>query len=201
MEEKEETEPMRRLFVVRKDLSLSPGKLAAMVGHMAEAYWTDLLKASPDADVDPEVDWAQDENRTVTVPRGVWDGYVAGIFTKTICECRNLRHLRQAAEAAAAEGLVEGEDWGYINDCCRTELKPENPDGTCTVGIWFKPLPDSVARSISKKFKLYGAFDARRNCDAYGAYEKAYTAYASLKGNPHEDPLGFCRWLFEPYAE
>lgn len=35
---------MRRLFIIRKDLNLSPGKLAAMVGHCAEGYWTTLLK-------------------------------------------------------------------------------------------------------------------------------------------------------------
>lgn len=29
---------MRRLFIIRKDLNLSPGKLAAMVGHCAEVY-------------------------------------------------------------------------------------------------------------------------------------------------------------------
>ncbi len=35
---------MRRLFIIRKDLNLSPGKLAAMVGHCAEGYW--MHKAS-----------------------------------------------------------------------------------------------------------------------------------------------------------
>lgn len=34
---------MRRLFIIRKDLHLSSGKLAAMVGHCAEAYWTRLI--------------------------------------------------------------------------------------------------------------------------------------------------------------
>ena len=35
---------MRRLFIIRRDLRLSTGKLAAMVGHCCEAYWTNLLK-------------------------------------------------------------------------------------------------------------------------------------------------------------
>ena len=52
-------------------------------------------------------------------------------------------------------GLVEGIDFGLINDACLTELKPENEDGTCTVGIWFKPLDDEIAHSISKKYQLY----------------------------------------------
>ena len=34
---------MRRLFIIRKDLNLHPGKLAAMVGHCAEGFWLNLL--------------------------------------------------------------------------------------------------------------------------------------------------------------
>ena len=35
---------MRRLFIIRKDLHMSPGKLAAQVAHCAEAYWTRGLR-------------------------------------------------------------------------------------------------------------------------------------------------------------
>ena len=37
---------MRRLFIIRKDLHLTAGKLAAMVSHCAEAYWLNLLTHS-----------------------------------------------------------------------------------------------------------------------------------------------------------
>ena len=40
---------MRRVFVIRKDLNLKPGKLAAMVGHCAEGYFTNLLKTQAQA--------------------------------------------------------------------------------------------------------------------------------------------------------
>ena len=43
---------MRRLFIIRKDLNLKPGKLAAMVGHCAEAFWTNILKAGKIVDTD-----------------------------------------------------------------------------------------------------------------------------------------------------
>lgn len=186
---------MRRLFIIRKDLKLKPGKLAAMVGHCCEAYWTNLMKSA--RVVDNEFDtllaknpWKPDEpalykhpdvyaaakeafgrgedtfkwkkhsgRPTVTVeleiPKETWNGYVNGIFTKTVCEARNLAQLKKASEAAGGLGLSEGLDWGYINDKCLTDLEPENEDGTTTVGIWFKPLPDETAHAISGKFKLY----------------------------------------------
>lgn len=38
------TNSYRRLFIMRKDLKMSPGKLAAQVAHCAEAYWTRLIQ-------------------------------------------------------------------------------------------------------------------------------------------------------------
>ena len=188
---------MRRLFIIRKDLHLKPGKLSAMISHCAEAYWTSAMKSGDVKDNEfetlPAVETYADGRKgpalykhpavfemskkafeageknfkfrpegsrpTVTVsfeiPKDVWDEYVNGIFTKTVCEARNLNHLEKAETLAKELGLAEGADWGYIRDCCKTDLVPENPDGTCTVGIWFKPLPDDIAHAISKKFPLY----------------------------------------------
>ena len=93
---------------------------------------------------------------TVEIPKDIWNNYVNGIFTKTICEARNLDNMRKRALPVIKElGLKEGIDYGYINDSCKTDLTPENPDGTCTVGMWFKPMEDEVAHKISKKFQLY----------------------------------------------
>lgn len=188
---------MRRVFIIRKDLHLKPGKLAAMVGHCCEAYWTNLLKASLvednefmtlpakeqygngkigpalykhpllfklseeafNAGKDTFTTLAENSRKTVTVtteiPKDVWNDYVNGIFTKTICECRNKNQLSKAENLAKEQNLVEGLDYGFINDKCLTDLTPENEDGTTTIGIWFKPLPDEIAQAISKKFPLY----------------------------------------------
>lgn len=188
---------MRRLFIIRKDLHLKPGKLSAMIAHCAEAYWTNAMKAGKikdnEFDTLPAVETYGDSRKrpalykdptvfeiskkafeagetsfqfkpmesrpTVTVqfeiPKDIWNDYVNRIFTKTICEARNLNKLNQAAEAARGLGLSEGTDFGYIRDKCLTDLTPENEDGTTTVGIWFRPLPDDIAHRISKKFQLY----------------------------------------------
>ena len=153
---------MRRVFVIRKDLHLKPGKLAAMVGHCCEAYWTNLLKREfAQAQKDRLAEIEEDHIRfPIHVDRDAWDGYVNDIFTKTICEAKNLKQLNDKALPVIGElGLEEDVDWGYINDKCLTDLIPENDDGTTTIGMWFRPLQDEQSHMISKKFKLYGAFD------------------------------------------
>lgn len=159
---------MRRLFIIRKDLHLSSGKLAAMVGHCCEAYWTNLLKRDYQFHKDNHgfILEPTEENIVsfqIAMPKDIWKEYVNGIFTKTICEARNLNQLRKVdeyiaevnAELVFEHKLVQKVDYGWINDKCLTELTPENPDGTTTIGIWFRPLPDDIAHKISKKYKLY----------------------------------------------
>ena len=144
---------MRRLFIIRKDLQLEPGKLAAMVGHCAEGYWTGLISkyAINNNDGSYTVSFALNGD--------IMDKYINDIFTKTICEAKNLNQLMKAEEIAKELGLVENVDYGFIDDCCKTDLTPEFKDengvGRCRVGIWFKPLDDEIAHAISKKFKLY----------------------------------------------
>ena len=143
---------MRRLFIIRKDLHLSSGKLAAMIAHCAEGYWIRLIENNiSNADGKPHVSFDLDKD--------IYDGYLCGRITKTVCEAKNLNKLLQARDMALAFGLVENQDFGMINDACLTELTPEwideNGEGRCTVGIWFKPLEDEVAHSISKKYQLY----------------------------------------------
>ena len=138
----------RRIFIIRKDLSLSAGKLAAMVGHCAEAYWTNLIKDSMHGD-----------NCFLNVDMEIYNNYINGIFTKTICEAKNLNQLMKAKTIAEEMGMVEGKDFSIIADCCLTELEPEYIDengvGRTIVGIGFKPLPDETAHKISKKYQLY----------------------------------------------
>ena len=143
---------MRRLFIIRKDLHLSSGKLAAMIAHCAEGYWIRLIENNiSDVDGTPHVSFDLDKD--------IYDGYLCGRITKTVCEAKNLNKLLQARDMALTLGLVENQDFGMINDACLTELTPEwideNGEGRCTVGIWFKPLEDEVAHSISKKYQLY----------------------------------------------
>ena len=138
----------RRLFIMRKDLGMSPGKLAAQVGHCAEAYWMGLFSGNA---------LREDGEYSVSlkIPADIIEQYINGAFVKTICEARNKNHLLKAKTIAEELGLLENEDYGFIYDCCLTELSPEEEDGTTLTGIWFRPLPDEVAHEISKKYHLY----------------------------------------------
>ena len=158
---------MRRLFIFRKDiLKDEPGKAMAMVAHCAEAYWTNSIRANSipylkTYDKSLKEESSEDKNEIIgyelsyVISKDIFEQYINNSFVKTICEARNLNHLKKAAVIAEELNLVENEDYGFINDNCKTVFSPENEDGTTTVGILFKPLPDDVSHKISKKYQLY----------------------------------------------
>lgn len=131
--------------------------------HLAEAYWTNLLKNTPQGFQKIPLGSETEVERRIWIPKDIWNEYVNGIFTKTICEARNLNQLNKVEEYIGEinrdlevnDKLVKNIDYGIIRDKCLTELTPENEDGTTTIGIWFRPLPDDIAHKISKKYKLY----------------------------------------------
>ena len=65
----------------------------------------------------------------------------------------------KAVAIARGLGLVENKDLFLIKDSCLTELTPEEIDengvGRTLTCIGFRPLPDDVAHTISKKYQLY----------------------------------------------
>lgn len=157
----------RRLFIIRKDLNLSPGKLSAMLMHCVEAYYIRLIKpvipiemnlnaiGLPIREVAADSDDITHYKSTIYIPKEEYEQYIDGNFVKTVCEAKNKNKLLKAKDIANDLGLIEGRDYGIIADCCFTELKPEEENGTTIVGIWFCPLPDDIAHTISKKYQLY----------------------------------------------
>lgn len=154
---------MRQLIIARKDLQMSPGKLAAQCCHASIAFITSQLR---DKNSITECMLGPDENPTLLgydvelyFDKEVYEDWICGIFTKTICEAKNRNQLMKAVTIANELGLIEGEDYFLIKDCCLTELTPEEVDengvGRVLTCIGFKPLPDDVAHKISKKFQLY----------------------------------------------
>ena len=139
----------RQVILVRKDLNMGIGKTCAQTSHASMAFLTKWIKNN--ADLDGHVDAWIDE--------GVFNNWINGIFTKTVCEAKNKNHLLKAITIAESLGLKENEDFFLIKDCCLTELEPEEIDdngvGRTLTAIGFRPLPDEVAHQISKKYQLY----------------------------------------------
>lgn len=134
---------MRQVIIARKDLNMSPGKLAAQVAHASIAFMSNPIRK-----------W-----HIYIPPKDILDEWFCGIFTKTICEAKNYNQLLKATEIAKEIGLVEGQDYFLIWDACLTELTPESVDedgvGRTLTCIGFRPLEDEIAWKISKKFQLY----------------------------------------------
>lgn len=148
---------MRQLIIARKDLNMSPGKLAAQVAHASWAWLSNGIRARTSTTYfDPYT------NRycyKLELDKDIAEEWFGGIFTKTVCEAKNKNQLLKAVEMAKELGLEEGKDYVLINDACNTELTPEEVDengiGRTLTCIGFKPLPDEIAWKISKKFQLY----------------------------------------------
>ena len=146
---------MRQVIIARKDLNMSSGKLAAQVAHASLAFLTSRMR-------DPkETKFYYDSqyHLSVNLDKDIYEDWICGVFTKTICGAKNRYQLEKAITIANELGLKEGTDYFLIKDCCLTELTPEEVDengiGRVLTCIGFKPLQDEIAHKISKKFQLY----------------------------------------------
>ena len=147
---------MRQLIIARKDLNMSPGKLAAQVAHASWAFMSHCIKNAIMQNAE------LNNNKYsfgLSISKDIAEEWFCGIFTKTICEAKNKNQLLKAKTIAEELGLKEGVDFFLIMDACLTELEPEMMDenevGRTLTCIGFRPLDDETAWKISKKFQLY----------------------------------------------
>ena len=151
---------MRQLIIARKDLNMSPGKLAAQVSHASMAFLSNMIRhGGLQKRVSLDTGEIGRYESMITMDPAIYDDWLCGIFTKTICEAKNRNQLMKAVALAEERGLVENQDFFLIKDNCLTELEPEEigEDGigrtlTC---IGFRPLPDDMAHAISRKYQLF----------------------------------------------
>jgi len=157
---KKKEDEIRQLIIARKDLYMSPGKLAAQISHASMAFLSDMLRKGKTTEKHSVDDNEMEGYEiTISVPSDIYRDWLHGNFTKTICEARNRKHLVKSISLAEELGLQEGKDFFLIRDACLTELMPEETDegsvGRSLTCIGFRPLPDSVAHRISRKYQLY----------------------------------------------
>ena len=150
---------MRQLIIARKDLGMSAGKLAAQVSHASIAFLTSNLRNLSSVERIYKNGEVIGYKPKIVMEKEVYEDWICGIFTKTICEAKNKNHLLKVVEKAKEMGMKEGEDFFLICDACLTELEPEFVDengvGRTLTCIGFKPLPDEISKELSKKYQLY----------------------------------------------
>ena len=145
---------MRQIIIARKDLDMSPGKLAAQVSHASMAFMSRAIQGRGE-----KLLFSDSYIVGLEIPKDVYEQWFMGVFTKTVCEAKNYKQLMRAVKIAQELGLEEGKDYFLIWDACLTELTPEiideNGVGRTLTCIGFRPLADEIAWKISKKFQLY----------------------------------------------
>lgn len=150
---------MRQLIIARKDLGMSPGKLAAQVSHASMAFLTRPMRDGGSRRVSLDKNTPDRYEFCLELPADIYEQWICGAFVKTVCEARNRYHLMKAVTMAEELGLVEDKDFFMIKDNCLTELEPEEVDvngvGRTLTCVGFRPLPDDIAHAISKKYQLY----------------------------------------------
>jgi len=142
----------KQIIIARKDLNMSPGKLAAQVSHGSMAFLTWAIRNN-------HSQWISDNNTTyysseLTFDKDLYEQWIDGEFTKCILQAKNKNQLLKAKTMAEELGMIEGEDFWLIRDNCHTELEPEEDGRTLTV-IGFKPMDSEIVDKIGRKYHLY----------------------------------------------
>lgn len=137
---------------------MSAGKLAAQVSHASMAFLTSGMREREKVNRHYENGEWVGYTFVYEMDRATYDEWICGIFTKVVCEAKNRTQLLKVVELANALGLKENIDYFIIKDRCLTELQPEEIDeqgiGRTITCIGFRPLPDNIAKQLSKKYQL-----------------------------------------------
>jgi len=151
----------KQVIIARKDLNMTPGKLAAQVAHASSAFLARWVKMNTCLDEWGKSIIEQDGQYFIDgrFSKGIWEGWLNDTFTKTVVEAKNKNQLMKAVLWAQEQGMHEGVDYFLVKDNCLTELTPEEVDedgaGRTLTCIGFRPLPEDLANELSHKFHLY----------------------------------------------
>lgn len=142
----------KQIIIARRDLNMSPGKLAAQVSHGSMAFLTWMIRNNYSK-------WISDNDTIyysteLTFDKDLYEQWIDGEFTKCVLQAKNKNHLLKAKAMAEELGMEEGIDFFCIKDNCNTELTPEEDGRTLTV-IGFRPMDSETIDKIGKKYHLY----------------------------------------------
>lgn len=139
----------KQIIIARKDLNMSPGKLAAQVSHGSMAFLIWMIRDNSH----PLACQGEYESK-FRIENDLYEQWINGEFTKCILQAKNKNQLLKAKTMAEELDMKEGKDFWLIYDNCHTELEPEEDDRTLTV-IGFKPMDSEIIDQIGRKYHLY----------------------------------------------
>lgn len=141
----------KQLIIVRRDLNMSPGKLAVQVSHAAMAFLTNQIKRSATYKIN-HCGFGSGGRYDVTLSfeGDLYEQWIQGSFTKVVCGARDKNKLIEAIDKAKEQGI----ECYPIYDNCRTELDPEEENGTTLTCVGFPPLDSEKIDNIGKEYHL-----------------------------------------------
>lgn len=151
----------KQIIIVRKDLEMSPGKMAAQVSHASMAFLTSQMRRR--YQLPEKCDYMPDGRQykyngyvksPVFITEECYKEWILGSFTKAVLGAKNKYQLLKAKLMAEELGMKEGEDFFLIKDNCLTELEPEE-DGRTLTCIGFAPMDSEVIDAIGRKYQLF----------------------------------------------
>ena len=146
----------KQIIIARKDLNMSPGKLAAQVSHASMAFLTTTIREQ--AERMHSLSTGEIYHTEIDFGKDLYEQWINGTFTKIILEAKNKNQLLKAVLEAEIMGMKEGKDFFLIKDNCYTELQPEEVDengvGKTLTCIGFRPMDSAVIDNIGKRHQL-----------------------------------------------
>lgn len=151
----------KQIIIVRKDLTMSAGKLAAQVSNASMAFLTNQMRKN--VELPDKCDFTDDGKQykncgylkcSVFVTKECYEKWLDGSFTKCVLQAKNKNRLLKAKTMAEESGMKEGEDFFLIRDNCYTEITPEE-DGKTLTCIGFRPMDEEDIDKIGRKYHLY----------------------------------------------
>ena len=117
----------KQIIIARKDLNMSPGKLAAQVSHGSMAFLIWMIRDNSH----PLACQGEYESK-FRIENDLYEQWINGEFTKCILQAKNKNQLLKAKTMAEELGMKEGKDFWLIYDNCHTELEPEENGWDCS---------------------------------------------------------------------
>lgn len=143
---------MKQYIIIRKDLPMSAGKLAAQACHASMSFLTHIL-ANHIENVNGSY-----EIKNMLIDKELWEEWLnpSSSFAKVILSVKNENQLNKIITKAKEYGLIENKDFYCIKDEARTELSEyTDDDGKVLTCIGFKPCKEEDLKPIVGKLQLY----------------------------------------------